>query len=1275
MNNPTSAELNLANQVFVKADPGKLGVVTGEAAVKLFSGAKLPGPVLGEIWSIADEDNNGWLSKKGVTVALRLIGWAQSGEKVTSALIGKPGPIPSIEGLTSIASHSTGMSIPKSPPPSLSLPSLTAQDKAKFQRLFQSSGPQNGLLTGEKARDIFVKSKLSVDKLSQIWNLADTKDRGSLDVTDFMIGMYFIQGCMSGSITYIPSSLPPGFYEQVAGIPVQLTGVASHSTGSFNPSAMSLNTPLRPQYTGASMSGPAPTPPRIPARQNASSVGASAFGLTSPASNLNGQAAHWDVTPADKASADKVFNGLDSHNHGYIEGDVAVPFMLESKLSGDDLAQIWDLADIQGDGRLTRDGFAVAMHLIKGKLAGKNIPPSLPASLVPPSLRAATPTAPKHSEIPQDLLWGDDEPAAVSAPSPPPFTPQTQPPATNSFFQSSSFQSSAPPSKDPFGSSSFGTQDLLGDDNEMDTQALHENSAEIGNLQNQVQSTSRSLETAKTERVGVESQLADQAAQLLQLRTQLSSAKASYETETNLLTTLRERYSTQNSEIQKARQDLIRAESDLSAVKVEKSETEGAFLRDKEEARALHRKMLEVGQEAEIVKAEIEKLKKEAKQQKGLLAIAKKQLSTKEVERSKVEKEVAEMKSEVDAITQEKEEAEVKLAQLANMERTTSSETLMTAAAQPLPLSPDVTGAASLASNKSNNPFERLQMSSAHSTPRSGTPVFLPFADASLSIDVPPLASEPQSGTDKAATDDLLGAVQGPTAKSTQNDDPFGFNDAFGGEAVQSPTQEATFPASPTDLASPTSAVTVDQFVTPLSTGKESVLSYTSQDFVTTRFPDIDSPLDVPGHFPLGNSGSVPLAEPKATKAEDTDFNTPLKELDIDDSDSSDDEDEIPLATLAAKATPSEGKAPDITAPGFSGNVSDAPTAATYPPTAATNGDATSTANHDIFGIPTSNVKDAVGSSLAATIGTNADYGFDSSAKPPATSGASAFDETLGNISASGTSQSPPPAQLTFDSAFDDNFDFATASGAQVTPEPSQTTFPPVPGQNGHSSPTPHSLDKSFSNAAPQQQQASSSAFDDVFASGSSQAPNASNKPVEAPTTFDDIFSGLETAPNADITAVSSAPAANASRPLPPPAGSPKGSTISGRAASPPPRTQSPSQFMSSARPRPSITSTHSKEEKEKEKEKPSRSSKISIRLPFGKRKKTSEAPPPPARSKLLTPPSEEPPNGSFTPAVDDDVDAVKQLCGMGFSRSQVVEALEKQGYDVQKALNTLLSQ
>lgn len=81
------------------------------------------------------------------------------------------------------------------------------------------------------------------------------------------------------------------------------------------------------------------------------------------------------------------------------------------------------------------------------------------------------------------------------------------------------------------------------------------------------------------------------------------------------------------------------------------------------------------------------------------------------------------------------------------------------------------------------------------------------------------------------------------------------------------------------------------------------------------------------------------------------------------------------------------------------------------------------------------------------------------------------------------------------------------------------------------------------------------------------------------------------------------------------------------------------------------------------------------IRLPFGKKRKQSEPVPPPV-AQHLSPPMEEVGfrSGPGTPG-NDDVEPVKQLTAMGFSRTQAVEALEAQAYDVQKALNTLLGQ
>jgi epidermal growth factor receptor substrate 15 len=80
--------------------------------------------------------------------------------------------------------------------------------------------------------------------------------------------------------------------------------------------------------------------------------------------------------------------------------------------------------------------------------------------------------------------------------------------------------------------------------------------------------------------------------------------------------------------------------------------------------------------------------------------------------------------------------------------------------------------------------------------------------------------------------------------------------------------------------------------------------------------------------------------------------------------------------------------------------------------------------------------------------------------------------------------------------------------------------------------------------------------------------------------------------------------------------------------------------------------------------------------LPFGKKKKqqqAAEAMPPMPPPAFLTPPREE--GGGGTPAESDDADGVKQLTAMGFSRGQAIGALEKHGYDVPRALNSLLGQ
>jgi epidermal growth factor receptor substrate 15 len=86
---PTPAEVAFVNHIFTQADPQKLGVVTAEQGVKVFAGARLPPAILGDIWALADPENNGILTRKGVAIAVRLMGWAQKGEQPSNELLDK----------------------------------------------------------------------------------------------------------------------------------------------------------------------------------------------------------------------------------------------------------------------------------------------------------------------------------------------------------------------------------------------------------------------------------------------------------------------------------------------------------------------------------------------------------------------------------------------------------------------------------------------------------------------------------------------------------------------------------------------------------------------------------------------------------------------------------------------------------------------------------------------------------------------------------------------------------------------------------------------------------------------------------------------------------------------------------------------------------------------------------------------------------------------------------------------------------------------------------
>ncbi|XP_042565924.1 intersectin-2a isoform X3 [Clupea harengus] len=92
---------------------------------------------------------------------------------------------------------------------------------------------------------------------------------------------------------------------------------------------------------------------------------------------MNGGVNIWAITPEERSKHDRQFDSL-TPTLGYVSGEQARKFFLQSGLPAPVLAEIWSLADLTNDGRMDRLEFSIAMKLIKLQLQGQPLPSSLP---------------------------------------------------------------------------------------------------------------------------------------------------------------------------------------------------------------------------------------------------------------------------------------------------------------------------------------------------------------------------------------------------------------------------------------------------------------------------------------------------------------------------------------------------------------------------------------------------------------------------------------------------------------------------------------------------------------------------------------------------------------------------------------------------------------------------------------------------------------------------------------------------------------------------------
>uniref|UniRef100_A0A096LY87 Intersectin 2b n=1 Tax=Poecilia formosa TaxID=48698 RepID=A0A096LY87_POEFO len=102
-----------------------------------------------------------------------------------------------------------------------------------------------------------------------------------------------------------------------------------------------------------------------------------------------GGSAVWAISPEERDKHDQKFDTL-SPSMGFISGEQARKFFLQSGLPPSVLAEIWALADLNRDGKMDRLEFSIAMKLIKLKLQGTQLPSTLPIIMKQPPVSAPT---------------------------------------------------------------------------------------------------------------------------------------------------------------------------------------------------------------------------------------------------------------------------------------------------------------------------------------------------------------------------------------------------------------------------------------------------------------------------------------------------------------------------------------------------------------------------------------------------------------------------------------------------------------------------------------------------------------------------------------------------------------------------------------------------------------------------------------------------------------------------------------------------------------------
>ncbi|XP_060849682.1 epidermal growth factor receptor substrate 15-like 1 isoform X2 [Rhopalosiphum padi] len=341
-------------------DPTNKGNIGAMDAANFLKKSGLSQVILSQIWDLSDPTAKGFLTKQGFFVALKLIALAQTGREISMLNITQQTTPPNMgEASKHIASKVTTAGLVTAVT-NMNDWSMKPSERMNYDKMFESLRPVNGTVAGDKVKGLLIDSKLSVDTLGKIWDLADMDKDGKLDQHEFAVAMHLVYKALEKYA--IPSVLP-----------TELLPPAKRKGTNMGISPV----PVLPVLSSGVTSNLVKQPPKRP---------------ITPSIGLVPLPATWVVTVEEKSRYDSMFLESDVDMDGFVSGPEIKDRFLKTGIHQSILAHIWSLCDINQHGKLDMEQFSLAMWLVERKLKGVDPPNTLSPEMVPPSNRTVTPS-------------------------------------------------------------------------------------------------------------------------------------------------------------------------------------------------------------------------------------------------------------------------------------------------------------------------------------------------------------------------------------------------------------------------------------------------------------------------------------------------------------------------------------------------------------------------------------------------------------------------------------------------------------------------------------------------------------------------------------------------------------------------------------------------------------------------------------------------------------------------------------------------------------------